>query len=96
MAWDCCQIGSPLGSSEPSGSNAVSIVDAFQAKAAIKAAKIAKRIWRAALEAGFSFMMHSCLSSPAWVTLVTASVEIRVEPPASYRYDCCGPPEPFK
>jgi hypothetical protein len=41
MAWDYCQIGSPLGSSEPSGSFAVSILDAFQATSTIKAAKIA-------------------------------------------------------
>jgi hypothetical protein len=32
-------------------------VDAIQAKVAIKAAKVAMRIWRAALEAGFPFPM---------------------------------------
>jgi hypothetical protein len=33
------------------------MVDAVQAKIAIKAAKVAKRSWRAALAAGFPFPM---------------------------------------
>jgi len=41
MVWDGCQIGSPLGSSEPTGSCAVSIVDASQAKITSKVAKTA-------------------------------------------------------
>jgi hypothetical protein len=46
MAWNGCQIGSPLGSSEPSGSSAVSIVDAFHPIKAGKEAKMARSFGR--------------------------------------------------